>query len=327
MSKHRPLATITRSPLFPPGFHSPAAFKAWTDANYSTFLSLTHGGAVIPFSSLQGKGSITAKEHFRYLQLKHCIGSWLKKSPPPRQLTTFEQTCHLNPHKRGIVSIIYRSLNIPQSHQPPPYVRKWEKDLEVSLPEASWRASWEAIAHSSYNVTTLEANYKVLLRWYLTPDRVARFDPSHSSSCFRACPDIGTFFHTWWSCGVAQAFWGKISSLIHQLTQISLPICPQSFLLLILPPHIPATHKKLICHILNAAKQTLAKAWYSPTIEIHEVYTRLSGVMIMEKCTAILADSVKQFQQTWDPWIRQKDKYHVLKSPAHLASSPDQPDP
>lgn len=324
MSKHRPLATITRCPLFPPGLHSPATFKLWTDANYTTFTSLTQGGAVIPFSSLQRQGVVTPKDQFQYLQLRHCIESWLKKSPLPRQLTAFEQICYLNFHKRGTVSTLYRSLGLPQSLSPPPYARKWEKDLGVPLPQANWKASWESIAHSSYNITTLETNYKILLRWYLTPDRVAKFDPSQPDTCFRGCPEKGTFFHTWWTCKVAQAFWKKTLLLVHRLLRINLPTCPKVLLLLVFPPGLSTAHRNLICHILNAAKQTLARAWYNPAIEMHEVYSRLSNTMLMEHCSAVLNDSVPRFHQTWDPWARQKDR---LVTVGPRPSSPNSPGP
>lgn len=48
------------------------------------------------------------------------------------------------------------------------------------------------------NVSKLEANGKVLTRWYVVLTCLSKLYPNSSPLCFRGCHMLGTMFHVWW---------------------------------------------------------------------------------------------------------------------------------
>lgn len=113
-----------------------------------------------------------------------------------------------------------------------------------------WVTIWTNTKNSSQNVIASEANYKVLMRWYLVPARIAKFIPEFSPNCFRGCGDRGTHLHIWWTCPLVQRFWETIfqmASTLHQVTLKPNPaiallsLIPQDYTRAALPPS-PAIH-------------------------------------------------------------------------------------
>lgn len=58
----------------------------------------------------------------------------------------------------------------------------------------------------SINASIIVANYKVLLRWYMVPDRLATYTPVASPVCFRGCGQVGMAYHIWWQCSKVRQF-------------------------------------------------------------------------------------------------------------------------
>lgn len=63
---------------------------------------------------------------------------------------------------------------------------------------------WEKACKSTYKATccsTLwELAIKLTHRWYLTPDRIAKFDINFDDSWWRQCGQRGDMLHIFWKC-------------------------------------------------------------------------------------------------------------------------------
>ncbi|OCT96992.1 hypothetical protein XELAEV_18009213mg [Xenopus laevis] len=59
----------------------------------------------------------------------------------------------------------------------------------------------------------------------------------------------------------------------------------------------------MITYIFSAAKQTIAKAWKTNTLDIREVKKRLDNLLIMERLTSIESGQSKAFNKTWSLWL------------------------
>lgn len=61
-----------------------------------------------------------------------------------------------------------------------PYMRTWEHDLQVDLDFEDWHKLTGYAFKSYINTPLIEANYIVLLRWYMVPTRLCFFrEPRH----------------------------------------------------------------------------------------------------------------------------------------------------
>lgn len=57
------------------------------------------------------------------------------------------------------------------------YMVKWQQDIQESLGLEDWHSIAQAAPSSLINTSSIEANYKVLLRWYMMQARLANYVP------------------------------------------------------------------------------------------------------------------------------------------------------
>lgn len=210
--------------------------------------------------------------------------------------------CESDPHAPGIISRLYSHLTSPPPDLPT-YAQRWLRDLDITLEPEDWSTIWSNTKNSSQNVVASEANYKVLMRRYLVPARIVKFLPESSPNCFRGCGDRGTHLHIWWTCPQAQRFWAIIFQMATTLHQITLSPNPTIALLNLFPQDYTRSQLRLLLHLFTAAKQTIAKAWKTPTLNIVETKNRVTLAMIHDKIEAKILDKATQHNRVWRPWV------------------------
>lgn len=64
--------------------------------------------------------------------------------------------------------------------------------------------------------------YKVLLRWFCVPTRIAKSNPSYSERCLWGCGQRGDRIHIWWSCPCLVGFWSRVFDLLFTLFHVTI---------------------------------------------------------------------------------------------------------
>lgn len=198
------------NPAFYPAWKFQMSFTAWSSTNLIRLHNLVSNNSLYTSSKLCETFGLPRTELFWYLQIKHFYTPFIRTGSPLNQMSQFECICQSDPHFRGLISLLYRHINITSNETLPSYTVKWSQDMDRTFDIEEWSNIWLATKTSSPNCFALEINFNVLARWYLVPARIAKFVPSYSGSCFRGCPTPGTHFHIWWLCLIAQEFWKKI---------------------------------------------------------------------------------------------------------------------
>lgn len=146
------------------------------------------------------------------------------------------------------------------------------------------------------------------LFWYLTPDVLHAIYPSSSDRCWRCQGDRGTLYHIYWTCPKIVPFWTETQLLLTRLLGVQVPRTPKSFLLGVSVLQIPKHSKKLLRHVLTAARCLIALYWKrrDPPTQT-DLYTRIKGIELMEKMTARLQDRLEAHDKVWEEWNRQED--------------------
>lgn len=305
-SPHNPLLSFIRNPAFYPAWIYPNSFKAWTTSGIQTLNDFIASKSFLSFPSLREKYDLPNSEIFRYLQIKNFYTPFLKGDTPLSQLSIFESICTKDPFAKGTISSLYNQLYGVANLNRPSYVQRWEEDLGRTLEDTDWSNIWLTSKSSSPNILALETNYKVLTRWYLVPARVAKYSPNTSALCFRGCPEIGTHLHIWWTCPVIQTFWKEVFVIASKIFKKIIQPDPYLTLLNLKPEWLTLSQFKLMIQLITAAKQTVAKAWKSPTLVLAETIHRMNNTMSHAKMVAIDQNQIPKFEKLWHPWIKQQ---------------------
>lgn len=298
-SQHNPLAPLFGNTLFTPGLQ-PRNFLWWTNKGLIRIADYCDHRGALSKSTLQEKYEFPNSELFRFTQIRHFLAT-LNRTSDITTFTPMENLCRNFDKHTGHISRIYNILtsSISKMH----YMQKWEQDMEMELDMEVWNKIILNASKSLVNTSMIEANYKVMMRWYMVPERIATFVPGASPRCFRGCNVNGTFYHTWWTCPKVRRFWIRTYNLIYSLTQANLVKSPLHALLGRPVEGTSKSMRRLITFIFVAARISIAKSWKSPTVPFYLLKAKLSWIMINERLTAILKDKMTGFNKTWDPWI------------------------
>ena len=180
---------------------------------------------------------------------------------------------------------------------------RWVRGLGEELSEEEWGAIRRQAAKSSICTLYKENTYKVLLFWYLTPDVLHKIYPSTSDRCCRCNQARGTLFHIYWTCPLAVPFWNMTRELLSRLFEAPIPFSPKFFLLGLSQLQLAKPYKKLLRHILTAARCLIALHWKKPLPPSQEaLYARVKDVELMEKLTARIRDKLDDHDAVGERW-------------------------
>lgn len=210
----------------------------------------------------------------------------------------------MNKHKpttKGIW-LCYRYYNFHTIQSKLPTMHKWEAEWQRSFTLPQWLTAIKFNCTSSACVDHWDNSHKILHRWYITPMRLHTMDSILSPLCWRDCHNNnGNLLHVMWHCKVLKDFWTDVFSLISDTTKSQCTPCPELCLGI---DSFPYRHRKVMIHILYAARISISAKWKSTTPpSIKEVIDRFNSQSLMERMLAYKEDRVHIYHKFWDIWL------------------------
>ena len=115
-----------------------------------------------------------------------------------------------------------------------------------------------------FNIITIkEIQIKTILRFHVTPIRMAIIKKSNNNKCWRGCGETG-IRHYWWECKRVQPLWRSVWSFLRKMG-MDPSYDPAIPLLSIFPRGWkPVNYSNLFIPMFIAALFTVAKPWNQP---------------------------------------------------------------
>lgn len=131
------------------------------------------------FSDLREWFSFQSTAFYSYIQIRHLALSIMGDLTFSTDCQTLKN-CNRGTTERGMVSQAYRILiSLPLDPFPKHvYMLKWKEVLGREFPPLLWQTLWTQAQRSSICTLYKENAYKILMRWYHTPDVLYAVYPS-----------------------------------------------------------------------------------------------------------------------------------------------------
>lgn len=183
---------------------------------------------IISFRELRLGHALPQTFLFRYRQLHHAL-----RAQFPSQVTL-----EPDPIERVLISgmldkplsTLYMHLTVAHDVKTNRLMAKWQADIP-SLGEEESEECLTTFIPSMIAARDRFVQLKFLHRAYYTPQRLANIYPGLSPSCNRCGVEVGSFFHTVWSCIKLCPYWTSVADILGNICGIKIPLNPLTMLL------------------------------------------------------------------------------------------------
>uniref|UniRef100_A0A6I8RW77 Reverse transcriptase domain-containing protein n=1 Tax=Xenopus tropicalis TaxID=8364 RepID=A0A6I8RW77_XENTR len=299
------------------------SLRTWKEKGVNKISDLYLINVYRTFKELQEKFQIPNKEYYTYIRITHLLSKNMPSHRTIRHKTTMEQLCALEGRRKGSLSECYKLLLETPQDQKHPYMVKWEQDLKKTFTQEQWQEIYNITKGSTRCTNHIETHKKVLLRWYMTPEKINRMTSTYPDMCWRNCNQKGTLFHMWWECPQIKELWTQVFHWINTELQINISKTPETALLQYFPKQISRHNKKLLFHILNATTTEISRNWKTGgQNNLQQIILNIDKRALMEKMSARKDNKLTNYEKIWDPWnVYQSKNQQTITQTAYSSTN------
>uniref|UniRef100_A0A3B5QTR8 Reverse transcriptase zinc-binding domain-containing protein n=1 Tax=Xiphophorus maculatus TaxID=8083 RepID=A0A3B5QTR8_XIPMA len=220
------LTSIGHIKSFTPNFLD-KKFSKWAEQGLTFLHQLIDRNNLMSFEELCRNFHLQKNDFFRYLQLRSFLSAhrdWERKGGGDKKLITKLYS-------------VFLSMNF---NEPTWTKQRWEAETAKKISDETWEEVWTEAHRVTNSNTWREYKWKIISRYFRTPDVVSKMDPKVPSLCWRNCGSaVPNHTHIFWSCPKLQNFWDEVYRAINQIFPEVIPKDVTVALLGIIPDDLP----------------------------------------------------------------------------------------
>lgn len=298
-----PLAPILGGPDFLPGSLD-QGFRTWYTHGLARLGDLFAGQTLLSFQQIQQRYGLHKNEFFRYLQIRHFVVK--DTTLTTNSAASSVESALSSQISRKHITIFYKALisNLPPISQPTK--EAWERDLGVSIDDATWREVWAHAMDISVCNRAKSIQFRIIHRVHITPVLKNKLDSNSSSLCWKCNTGTGDYVHCFWSCAKLQRYWLDITNELSVIFGKVILLDPMCLLLGLPDAHITnSKHKRLFKLLTFAARKNILLFWSKDATPTKKSWHNLIMDCIPnEYITCMLHSTVDTFHKVWEPYLK-----------------------
>ena len=277
----------------------------------TTYFVCARSKTTIPlktFEQLKNDFNLPRTDFFRYLQLRTFLmgqKEWTKLTIPT-PIEEFLIEIQTGNRDKKILSKLYHIFLSMNSHNSLQIKRRWEEEMNMPISQDTWRQVCTEAHLTTNSNTWKEFKWKIITRYFRTPEIVARMGSTHSSSCWRNCgAHSANHTHIFWSCPKLRVYWKEVFDALEVVFQLNIPREPTVALLGMIPEGVVGRAKKYLFNILiTAALKSITIRWLKPDPPTYNIWIqKLWDLYQMEQITYTLRLQRSLFVGRWSPVV------------------------
>lgn len=292
---------------FPPG-RADATFKIWETKGLRMVrdVYLPKSDIFMTFQELQDKFHLDKKHFFKYLQLRSFIRASQNNVLTKPTTSDLEEMLLKDSQKKGIISQFYNLIMsyVPESSQD--RFKAWKDDLSLDLSEEDWQDACTLAHTTSINTRLKVIQFKWLMRTYVTPVELCRYNGNIPDVCSKCEQGRGTLVHCMWHCTKITLFWEEVRDIIQNIISKQIILEPKLFLLGLYPEkhNYTKNERTFIDLSLLNAKRCIALYWKNTCRPRGTLWLRqMLSALPLERITYVLKGKQELFENIWNTFI------------------------
>ena len=281
---------------------SPIKWSTWEDVGITSIKDLMEGDRLLTFEEIQTKYELSKKEYFKYIQISFFINKTFQLTNMHIE-SKMDEILFAVKQPSKIISKIYRKLQDTDNTEILVNIKnKWQQDLGRDSID-NWAELWTASQEITTNENLRLIQFKLMLRYYYTRDRIKTFNSELSSECLKCKIKNDSLIHAFWECHKIKQLWEKLQTWLNEALKINITLSPSLCLLNDTQYDsvikYPTGWVVLLCSLVM--KKTILQYWKDtrpPTLTHWKTHMRY--ILKMERSVANERKTTHQFNSVWN---------------------------
>uniref|UniRef100_A0A3P9J7K4 Reverse transcriptase domain-containing protein n=1 Tax=Oryzias latipes TaxID=8090 RepID=A0A3P9J7K4_ORYLA len=281
-------------------------FQDWSSRGLKSIqdLYLPNSESLMSFDELTCKYNIDRKCFFKFLQLRSFIRERQGNQLTKPKKTSLERMLSKNSRNKGAISEFYDLLLSNSKENSDFKFKAWNEDLKTTLSKEDWELACSKVHKQIISTRFRVLQYKWLMRTYITPAQLNRYNSNIPDICCKCAVAKGTLFHCMWQCPEIRLFWEEVRKAVEMIVSKTVPTNPVMFILGIYPsnPKFSKSEQIMIDMCFLQAKRTIAMFWRRTCRpKLTHWVKQMLVVFPLERITCMRKGKLELFAEMWGP--------------------------